>query len=87
MKQKIAGLLFSFLLAWQWSGSETAIGHIWREGPKGTWSKIANVQLSAETYTDDATIFKVGDVYSYKVCAGADQTDCSNVASATAKDK
>jgi len=75
------------VLAWDWDGINTLVGHIWREGPKGVFSKVANVELSAKTYTDDTPALKVGAVYCYKVCAGANQTECSNVACVTAKDK
>jgi hypothetical protein len=79
--------LATILLAWDWAGGSATVGHIWREGPKDKFSKIANVVLSEQKYTDTASDLKVGDEYCYKVCAGADQTDCSNVACTIAKDK
>ena len=75
------------VLAWDWAGSVTAVGHVWREGPGGIWSKITDIELSAQSYTDTATTLKVGAKYCYKVCAGTDQTNCTNVACAIAKDK
>lgn len=75
------------LLAWNWSGSDNKTGHVFRAGPKDVFTKIANVDLTTEEYSDEATTLKVGDLYCYKVCAGTDQTNCSNIACAFAKEK